>query len=111
MDQEMPPDLNPKDPQLLREQERGRRASELLEHPLLTEAIQSLRQEFQTAWINSPARDSEGRERLWHLVKLVDKFESYLKEVMMTGQMASAQIEERKTVLERMKAGINSWLG
>lgn len=111
MDKEIPPELNPRDPQLLQEQERGRRASELLENPLLLEAIQQMRQEFQAAWINSPARDSEGREKLWHLVKLVDKLESYLRETVTTGRMASVQIEERRTLLQRMKDGINSWRG
>src|ERR1700760_631055 len=95
-------------PNLQSEMERGRQATELLEHPLLQEALRVLRQDFQTAWVNSPARDSEGRERLWHLVKLVDRFESYLTEVVTTGRMAVQEIEQR-TLMQKLKDGIASF--
>ena len=95
MDQEM------EEPNLLLEADRGRQAQDLLEHPLLQEALQTLRSEFKEAWANSPARDSEGREKLWQLHALVGKFESHLTQVLQTGQLARLQLEEQSR-LERM---------
>lgn len=76
----------------------------------MQEALQSLRKEFSQAWANSPARDSEGREKLWQLHKLVDKLEAYLSEVVTTGRMAVAETEER-TLAQRLKDGIDSFRG
>lgn len=99
------------DHKLLAEQERGRQAAELLEHPLMKEAFSTIRQEFTQAWQNSPARDQEGREKLWQLLKLTDRLESFLTETVTTGKMATMQIEEAKTLAQRMKDGLSSFFG
>ena len=96
MDQEM------QEPNLLLEADRGRQAQDLLEHPLLLEAMETLRAEFKEAWANSPARDSEGREKLWQLHALVGKFESHLTQVLQTGKLARLQIDEQNR-MERLK--------
>lgn len=89
-------------PNLLLEADRGRQAQDLLEHPLLQEAMEILRSEFKEAWANSPARDSEGREKLWQLHAMVGKFESHLTQVLQTGKLARLQIEEQ-TRMDRFK--------
>lgn len=99
------------DHKLLAEQERGRQAAELLEHPLMKEAFSTIRQEFTQAWQNSPARDQEAREKLWQLLKLTDRLESFLTETVTTGKMATMQIEEAKTLAQRMKDGLSSFFG
>lgn len=99
------------DHKLLVEQERGRQATELLEHPLMKEAFSTIRQEFTQAWQSSPARDQEGRERLWHLLKLTDRLEGFLTETVTTGKMASMQIEEARTLAQKLKDGLNSFFG
>lgn len=99
------------DHKLLAEQERGRQAAELLEHPLMKEAFSTIRQEFTQAWQNSPTRDQEGREKLWQLLKLTDRLESFLTETVTTGKMATMQIEEARTIAQRVKDGLNSFLG
>lgn len=74
---------------------RGEEARQLLEHPLLVEAFQTIEQEVTQAWQNSPARDVEGRENLWLQRKLLQKLRGQLEEVMETGKVAKASLAQR----------------
>jgi len=89
---------------------RGQQATELLNHPLMQEAISTLRSQYQAAWEASPARDKEGREELWKLLKTLGAVEGHLKQVIETGRMATIQ-REQDSLLQRMKAGVNSLIG
>lgn len=82
-----------------RDRTRGIRAKELLDNELVQEALTTLRDEYVKAWETSPARDSEGRERLWVMVKLVEKFRGHLEQVWDAGKLADdklVEIERRK---------------
>ncbi len=57
----------------------GNRAREVLENEAFTAAFADIRQEIDTQWQNSPARDHEGREHLYQLRRLADKLEATLK--------------------------------
>lgn len=70
------------------EARRGTEAERLLEHPLLAEAFSTIAKELETAWRDSPAKDEAGREKLWVMRKLLDRVESHLKTVAVTGQLA-----------------------
>lgn len=78
---------------------RGIRARELLDNELVQEALGTLKAEYLKAWEASPARDAEGRERLWVMVKLVEKFRGHLEQVFDAGKLADdklVEIERRK---------------
>jgi len=78
---------------------RGVRAKELLDNDLVQEALTTLKDEYVRAWEASPARDAEGRERLWVMVKLVEKFRGHLEQVWDAGKLADdklVEIERRK---------------
>ena len=92
---------------LLTEQERARQAQELTEHPLFREALDTYRQRLMNEWAASPARDTEGRERLWLMLKTADAVEGHLKQLMETGRMASLQLEQNRSLLQRARA----WTG
>lgn len=77
----------------------GRQAEYLLEHPIYVQAFATLRTEITQQWAASPSRDAEGRERLWLMLKLLDRIEGHIKSVAETGKMAKKQIadiEERR---------------
>lgn len=82
---------------------RGQRAAELMEDPLMVEAFTILQERFQTEWVNSPARDTEGRERLWLMQKLLTNLKGHIEEIMRTGQMASIQLEQHRTRTQKAK--------
>lgn len=83
---------------------RGEEARQLLEHPLLAEAFQTIRNEVIEKWQSSPARDVEGREELWKTLRTVNKLEGQLQSVVETGKVA------RATLLQRAKQAATSMM-
>ena len=78
---------------LERDAMRGRRAEQLLSDELVTEIFDTLKAEYIKAWETSPARDSDGRERLWQAVQIVGKVMSHLKSMAADGRLAKSEID------------------
>lgn len=76
------------------DRQRGINAKLLLETPLLVEAFADAKAEYLAAWENTPARDTEGRERLWIMVKLIDRVRSHLETVMAGGKLAERELTD-----------------
>lgn len=70
------------------ENARGAKAKELLDEPLVAEAFSVVESEILRAWEDSPARDSEGREKLYQMLMLTRKVKRHFESVVMTGEMA-----------------------
>lgn len=78
---------------------KGVRARELLDNPLMVESFAAVKAEYIEAWEKSPARDSEAREKLWVMVKLIDRVKAHLEQMVDNGKLADAEltaIEQRK---------------
>ena len=84
--------------------ERGLKAKALLEDELLLEAMEAIKAEAIRQWCEAPARDVEGRERLWLMVKITEKFEANLHTHIAKGEFASAKLAkiEEKSRLRQM---------
>ena len=95
--------------QLINEIERARQAQELIEHPLFVEAFETYRERLMKEWADSPARDTDGREKLWLMTKLLNGVENHLKELMQTGKLASLQLEQKRTLAQRLKLVAQGW--
>ena len=81
--------------------QRGRDAELLLQHPLLQEAFEVIEREVTEQWQNSPARDVDGREKLWLTLKLLKQVRHQIVSVVETGQVAQA------TLVQRIGHGLN----
>ena len=66
---------------------RAEKARQLLEDPLLKEALSSIEMEVIQEWENCPARDKEGREELWKLYKTSLKFKGILQGAIESGKV------------------------
>ena len=77
-----------------KEIQRGQQAKRILEDPIYVEAIQKVSQELDQEWINSPIRDTEGREKIYMMKKMLGILHVQLKSVMETGKLASKQINK-----------------
>lgn len=98
------------DRNLMREIDRARLAKEVVENPMFAEAFDRLSAQMRDEWEASPARDTEGRERLWLAVNLLGKVRSHLLETMQTGQMARMQLEEKRSRWQAMKeSAMRKW--
>lgn len=75
--------------------QRGERAALLLQDELLVETLERIDTEYTEQWKNTPARDVEGREKLWLMVKTVQKFRTELETVLSTGKLAKATLAQR----------------
>src|SRR5262245_25256090 len=76
---------------------RGARAEALLKNELLQEAFATLERDYIEAWKISPARDTDGRERLWQAVNIVGKVRDHLVKVVNDGKLARRHLNELST--------------
>jgi len=77
-----------------KEIQRGQQAKRILEDPIFVEALQKVSQELDLEWINSPIRDTEGREKIYMMKKMLNVLHVQLQSVMETGKLASKQINQ-----------------
>ena len=76
----------------------------VLENEAFNQALNDIEAEITESWKNAPARDQEGREKLWQILKLAGKLRANLQTRLETGKLARIQIEEEhKTALQRAK--------
>ena len=86
------------------EQDKGAHAMSLLENELLCEALDAIDAEVMEQWISCPARDKEGKEALWQLIKTSRKFRDILTGYIETGKLATEQLKryEKESKLSRI---------
>lgn len=82
------------DDKLQRDIVRGARATELLKSELLQECFATLERDYIEAWKTTPARDTDGRERLWQAVNIVGKVRDHLVKVANDGKLAQRQLDD-----------------
>ena len=75
------------------EQEKQRTELEknILDNPVFQDAIKQIKQELYGEFLNSPARDSEGREKIYLMGKMFDLLLVNIKSVMETGKLNKKQ--------------------
>ena len=79
---------------LEKEIQRGQQAKRILEDPIYIEALQKVSAELRQEWLNSPIRDTEGRERIYMMKKMLNVLHVQLQSVMETGKLATKQINQ-----------------
>lgn len=92
------------DTDLAREEVRGHNAAMLLDNELLQEALTAIDKEVMEQWINCPARDKDGKEALWQLIKTSRKFKDILTGYIETGKLATESMKhfEKRSLLRRV---------
>lgn len=74
--------------------ERASHARQLLDNALFVESFDAVRRKIMDEWLAAPARDAEGREQLWLMVKLLDRVRDHIKGVAETGKVATIRLAE-----------------
>lgn len=87
------------------DQDRGRNAQALLDNELLAAALDAIDREVMEQWIDCPARDKEGKEALWQLIKTSRKFRSVLNGYIESGKLATEQLKryEKPGFIDRLR--------
>lgn len=79
------------------------RAREVLENEAYQQVFADAKQEITDQWTKSPARDQEGREKLWLMLSLLSKLETMLQASLDSGKLARLELEHQKTLAARAK--------
>jgi hypothetical protein len=89
---------------LMADIDRAEHASRLLNDQLLKDTLDTIKNEVVRMWVECPARDAEGKEALWQLMKTADKFESLLRGYVETGKLATSNLKhfEQRGLLRRV---------
>ena len=69
------------------DEERERRAQNLLENPLFKEAFEVLRKDLMDRWNASGSSELEARESIWLAMRLLDKLYGHISSIVETGHM------------------------
>jgi len=77
-----------------KEIQRGHRAKAILDDEIFAEAIQKVSSELDLEWLNSPIRDTEGREKIYMMKRMLNVLLVQIQSVMETGKLASKQINK-----------------
>lgn len=81
----------------------GDRAREVLENEAFQQVFADVKQEITEQWTKSPARDQEGREKLWLMLSLLNKLEVTLQATLDSGKLAKLDLEHEQTLMQRAK--------
>lgn len=81
----------------------GDQARLVLENEVFQKALDDIRTELIEQWKQSPARDQEGREKLYQLLRLAEKLEANLRTRLETGRLARIELEHNLTLMDRAK--------
>lgn len=79
---------------LLRDAEAGDRAGRELAETAA--AFDGLRAQYIQAWQDTPARDTDARERLWQAVQVLGKVQQHLRRAVDGGKLARAELNDLK---------------
>lgn len=79
----------------------------VLENEAFQQAFEHIKQELTEQWKNSPARAEADREKLWLMLKLLEKVEICLKSSLDSGKLATKELQYQQSIAEKAK----SWIG
>jgi|LauGreDrversion4_1035100.scaffolds.fasta_scaffold291968_2 hypothetical protein len=86
----------------------GDRAKEVIENEVFVDAFTQIQNEVIEQWTNSPARDAEGRERLWTYLQMLKRLQAQLQQTMESGQLARIDLEHKRTLVDRARGMFSS---
>lgn len=81
----------------------GSRAKECLENEAFIWAFEGIEQELTEAWRTSPARDAEGREKLFLMLQMLTKLKATITQSLETGKLADLELQHKKSLADRAK--------
>lgn len=82
----------------------GNRAREVLENEVFNQVWADVEQELTKAWMESPARDVEGREKIFLTLQMLRKLHGAIQTTMETGKLAQKELEHQRTIADRARA-------
>jgi len=82
----------------------GRAALRAIEDDTFKRAFDTLHEQYLNAWRNTDVYDTEGREKLFLAVNILDKVRDHLTLVVSNGRLADHELSEIAAAEERKRA-------
>ena len=81
----------------------------VLENEAFQGAFADIKQELTEQWMTSPARDQEGREKLFLMLKMLEKVQLCLQSSLDSGKLAAKELEYQESMAKKAKGllGLN----
>lgn len=86
----------------------GDRAREVIENEAFIAAFDATEKEVVDQWMQSPARDQEGREKLWQYLSMLRKVKANLQTTLETGKLAQLELQHKRTMSEKARGWLSS---
>lgn len=85
-------------------EQRGRRAKDIIEDPLVVEAFEQCRDKIIREWEDCPTKDEDFQKRCKQRLESMKIFQIWFEDVVVKGESAKAELAdlERKTGVKRM---------
>ena len=86
----------------------GDRAREVIENEAFIAAFEATEKEVVDQWMQSPARDQDGREKLWQYLSMLRKVKANLQTTLETGKLAQLELQHKRTMAEKARGWLSS---
>ena len=80
----------------------GNRATEVLQNEVFQNVFAAIEKEMTEQWMNSPARDAEGREKMYMYLQMLKRVKIHLTTAMETGKLTCLELEHKKSLAQRL---------
>lgn len=89
--------------QLRKDSSRAIEARRIMEQPLVTEALNLIRDNLHAIWETSKHEEHDAREDAWRMLKILNEFERYFVKVMEDGKIADKELSLLEKAKEKVK--------
>ena len=72
----------------------GNQAKRILEDEIFTDAVKKIEERLNQEWLNSPLRDTEAREKIFLMRKMLESLINEITSVMETGKLANKTLTD-----------------
>ena len=72
----------------------GNLAKEVLENEIFTDAVKKIEERLNQEWLASPLRDTEAREKIFLMRKMLESLINEITSVMETGKLANKSLTD-----------------
>lgn len=87
----------------------GDQAKMVLENETFIAAFDDYETEIIKSWTESPARDLEGREKLWLMLSTLRKVKAMLLQTLTTGKLATEELKHQRSMIERKREKVSAF--
>ena len=77
--------------------QKGKRAEQLLNDPLLKTAFEDLLEIYKQEIFNTSFADDDKRKHLWVAYNMVDKIRGHLQSIMASGKLTQQELDQLNT--------------